>query len=153
MVVSKHQIFNILKSVTDPEIPVISLADLGVIRDVRVANAQVEVIITPTYTGCPAMIEMEKDIYNVLKKAGIEKIKVTTSLSPAWTTKWMSEEGKRKLEAFGIAPPDATNPDEIVCPQCKSKNTILMSQFGSTACKALYKCKNCLEPFDYFKCH
>jgi len=150
---TKSIICQILESVTDPEIPVISLTDLGIVRDVKIEGDQVEVIITPTYTGCPAMLEMEKDIYNALKKAGIEKIKVTTVLSPAWTTVWMSEEGKRKLEEYGIAPPNPSNPEDIACPQCKSKNTTLMSQFGSTPCKALYKCEDCLEPFDYFKCH
>lgn len=148
----KKNILHVLESVTDPEIPVISLTDLGIVRDVKLDGDQVEVIITPTYTGCPAMLEMEKDIYNALKKAGIEKIKVTTVLSPAWTTDWMSEEGKRKLEEYGIAPPRGSG-EPIACPQCKSTNTTLMSQFGSTACKALYKCEDCLEPFDYFKCH
>lgn len=153
MTFSKTHILNILETVNDPEIPVISLIDLGIVRDVKMDGDLVEVIITPTYTGCPAMLEMEKDIRTALAKEGIESFKVTTVLSPAWTTDWMSEEGKRKLEEYGIAPPNPTSPDEIACPQCKSKNTIVMSQFGSTACKALYKCEDCLEPFDYFKCH
>lgn len=146
-------IYQILESVTDPEIPVISLTDLGIVREVKIQNNEVEVVITPTYTGCPAMFEMKKDIQHALRMAGVEKIKITTILSPAWTTAWMSEEGKRKLEKYGIAPPNPTCPDEISCPQCHSKNTALISQFGSTPCKALYKCENCLEPFDYFKCH
>jgi len=149
----KSKIFKILESVTDPEIPVISLNDLGILRDVKVHGDQVEVVITPTYTGCPAMLAMEQDIYTALQKEDIKNVKVTTVLSPAWTTDWMSEEGKRKLEEYGIAPPNPTSPDEIPCPQCESKNTTMMSQFGSTACKALYKCEDCLEPFDYFKCH
>lgn len=153
MNISKTHIINTLNNVTDPEIPVISVVDLGIVRDVNINDNQVEVVITPTYSGCPAMLEIEKDIHNALKKEGIESIKVTTVLSPAWTTEWMSEEGKRKLEAYGIAPPNPSDPDKITCPQCKSKNTVVLSQFGSTACKALYKCQDCLEPFDYFKCH
>ena len=153
MIITKDQIFHLLQKVTDPEIPVISITDLGIIREVKVDGDQVEVVITPTYSGCPAMLEIEKNIYNALKKEGIENIKVSTVLSPAWTTEWMSDEGKRKLEAFGIAPPNPTSPDKIACPQCKSINTVVLSQFGSTVCKALYKCEDCLEPFDYFKCH
>ena len=129
------------------------MTDLGIIRDVKIENDQVEVVITPTYSGCPAMIEIEKDIHNALTKEGIDQFKITTVLAPAWTTDWMTENGKRKLKEYGIAPPNPTNPEEIACPQCDSKNTILVSQFGSTACKSLYKCKDCLEPFDYFKCH
>ena len=151
--VDSINIHQILENVTDPEIPVISIVDLGIVRDVKVTGEEVEVVITPTYSGCPAMLEIEKDINNSLKEAGVQKVKITTVLSPAWTTDWMSEEGKRKLEEYGIAPPNPTNPDEIACPQCKSKNTVLLSQFGSTACKSLYKCNDCLEPFDYFKCH
>lgn len=153
MTISIDIINEFLEQVTDPEIPVISVIDLGIVRDVKVNGEEVEVVITPTYSGCPAMLEIEKDINNTLKAAGVEKVKVTTVLSPAWTTDWMSEEGKRKLEEYGIAPPNPTNPDDIDCPQCKSKNTVLLSQFGSTACKSLYKCSDCLEPFDYFKCH
>ncbi len=127
--------------------------DLGIVRDVHVGGESVEVIITPTYSGCPALLEIERDIHNRLKEEGYQNVKVTTVLSPAWTTDWMTDEGKRKLEAYGIAPPNPTNPEEVACPQCKSKNTEVLSQFGSTACKSLYKCKDCLEPFDYFKCH
>ena len=151
--VDSINIHQILENVTDPEIPVISIVDLGIVRDVKVTGEEVEVVITPTYSGCPAMLEIEKDINNSLKEAGVRKVKITTVLSPAWTTDWMSEEGKMKLEEYGIAPPNPTNPDDIACPQCKSKNTVLLSQFGSTACKSLYKCNDCLEPFDYFKCH
>lgn len=99
------------------------------------------------------MLEIERDIHNRLKEEGFEDIRITTVLSPAWTTDWMSEDGKRKLEEYGIAPPNPTSPKNISCPQCKSKNTTMLSQFGSTACKSLYKCNDCLEPFDYFKCH
>ena len=153
MTISKEHIADILENVTDPEIPVISVTDLGIVRDVLITDDFVEVIITPTYSGCPAMLEIEKDIHNALKKEGIDHFKITTVLSPAWTTEWMTEEGKRKLKAYGIAPPNPTNPEDIECPQCGSKNTQLLSEFGSTACKSLFKCNDCLEPFDYFKCH
>jgi ring-1,2-phenylacetyl-CoA epoxidase subunit PaaD len=146
-------IYEVISAVTDPEIPVISVIDLGIVRGVKMNGEEVEVVITPTYSGCPAMLEIEKDINNALKAAGVKKVKITTVLSPAWTTDWMSEEGKKKLEEYGIAPPNPTSPAEIACPQCKSKNTELLSQFGSTACKSLHRCKDCLEPFDYFKCH
>ena len=145
------QIHQLLTQVTDPEIPVLSLQDLGVIRDVETENNTIIVTITPTYSGCPAMEVMEQDIINVLKENFTQEIKVVTQLSPAWTTDWISEKGKEKLLQYGIMPP--TRSGEIICPQCKSKDVELLSQFGSTACKALYRCKECLEPFDYFKCH
>ncbi|WP_420316494.1 1,2-phenylacetyl-CoA epoxidase subunit PaaD [Ekhidna sp.] len=151
--ISQPTIYQILENVTDPEIPVISVRDLGIIRDVLITNDFVEVIITPTYSGCPAMLEIERNIHNALKKEGINHFKITTVLSPAWTTEWMTEEGKQKLKEYGIAPPNPTNPENIECPQCSSKNTQLLSEFGSTACKSLFKCNDCLEPFDYFKCH
>lgn len=153
MVIDKNYIYKILENVTDPEIPVISVTDLGIVRDVLTTGDFVEVIITPTYSGCPAMLEIEKDIHNALKKEGIDHFKITTVLAPAWTTDWMTEEGKQKLKEYGIAPPNPTNPENIECPQCGSKNTQLLSEFGSTACKSLFKCNDCLEPFDYFKCH
>lgn len=153
MVISKAQIQEILDEVKDPEIPVISIADLGILRDVKVADDFVEVVITPTYTGCPAMLEIEKDINNALKKEGINDFKITTVLSPAWSTDLMTEEGKARLKEYGIAPPNPTNEEDIECPNCGSHNTKLVSQFGSTACKSLFKCNDCLEPFDYFKCH
>ena len=152
-VIDKTYIYDILENVTDPEIPVISVRDLGIIRDVLITDDFVEVIITPTYSGCPAMLEIEKNIHNALKKEGIDHFKITTVLSPAWTTDWMTEKGKQKLKEYGIAPPNPTAPENIECPQCGSKNTELVSEFGSTACKSLFKCKDCLEPFDYFKCH
>jgi ring-1,2-phenylacetyl-CoA epoxidase subunit PaaD len=148
---TQEEIFELLEKVKDPEIPVISIIDLGIVRDVKLHP--LEVIITPTYSGCPAMLEIEKNIHNTLKKAGLDEFKITTVLSPAWTTDWISENGKKNLKAYGIAPPNPTNPEEIQCPNCQSKNTELISQFGSTACKSLFKCKDCLEPFDYFKCH
>lgn len=153
MVLDRDYIFDLLQNVTDPEIPVISVIDLGIVRDVVVGEDTLEIIITPTYSGCPAMLEIEREINNALKKEGIDQFKITTVLSPAWTTEWMSEEGKRKLKEYGIAPPNPSNPEDIQCPQCGSQNTELISEFGSTACKSLFKCKDCLEPFDYFKCH
>lgn len=153
MVISKSQIEEILNEVKDPEIPVISIADLGILRDVKVEDGFVEVVITPTYTGCPAMMEIERDINNALKKEGINDFKIRTVLSPAWSTDLMTEEGKARLKEYGIAPPNPTNEEDIECPNCGSHNTKLVSQFGSTACKSLFKCNDCLEPFDYFKCH
>lgn len=146
-------IYQMLEQVTDPEIPIISIRDLGILRDVRLENDLLEVVITPTYSGCPAMLEIEKNIHNTLKKEGIDNFKITTILYPAWTTNWMTEEGKIKLKEYGIAPPNPTSPESAKCPTCGSENTTLISQFSSTACKSLYKCAMCLEPFDYFKCH
>ena len=153
MVITQEGIYEILESVTDPEIPVITITDLGIVREIKIENDFVEVIITPTYSGCPAMLEIEKNIHNQLKSEGIDQFKITTILSPAWTTDWMTERGKRKLQEYGIAPPNPIAPENIECPQCGSKNTQLLSEFGSTACKSLFKCNDCLEPFDYFKCH
>jgi ring-1,2-phenylacetyl-CoA epoxidase subunit PaaD len=146
----------LLAQVTDPEIPVLSLDDLGVIRNIEVNDDEVIVTITPTYSGCPAMEVMEQDIIKVLSTEGRRvglptKITVITQLSPAWTTDWITEKGKKALFEYGIMPPSKKG--EVICPQCKSKEVELISQFGSTACKALYRCKDCLEPFDYFKCH
>lgn len=151
--VSKAHIAELLENVKDPEIPVISIKDLGILREVNVSEGHVEVVITPTYSGCPAMLEIEREIHNTLKQEGINDFKIKTVLSPAWTTEWMTEEGKARLKEYGIAPPNPTNPEDIACPQCGSKNTQLVSEFGSTACKSLFKCQDCLEPFDYFKCH
>ncbi|MGD8428803.1 MAG: phenylacetate-CoA oxygenase subunit PaaJ [Ectothiorhodospiraceae bacterium] len=150
-----------LEQVTDPEIPVLTIGDLGILRDVRVAGGEVEVIITPTYSGCPAMRTIEQDVLAELKRHGLEKVKITTRISPAWTTDWLSENGRRKLREYGIAPPAETSGSKralfgatpvVACPQCGSTHTERVSEFGSTACKALYRCKDCLEPFDYFKC-
>lgn len=153
MVIDKDHILALLNRITDPEIPVISILDLGIVREVVIVDNSVEVAITPTYSGCPAMLEIEKNIHNALKKEGIENFKISTVLSPPWTTEWMSKDGKQKLRKYGIAPPKATNHENVICPQCGSKNTHLLSEFGSTACKSLFKCDDCLEPFDYFKCH
>ncbi|MCK1282503.1 phenylacetate-CoA oxygenase subunit PaaJ [Bradyrhizobium sp. 44] len=147
-------------SVVDPEIPVLTIADLGVLRDVVLDGDHVEVAITPTYSGCPAMNMIALEIEVALERAGFCSPKVRTVLSPAWTTDWMSEEGRRKLHAYGIAPPQDSNSrrslfgeQAVTCPQCGSANTELLSEFGSTSCKALWRCKACREPFDYFKCH
>jgi len=166
MVISQHDIatiWSILENVNDPEVPVLSVIDLGIIRDVVVqGDGSVEVIITPTYTGCPAMDMISANIRMELMEKGIEKVKVTTVLSPAWTTDWMSEAGKNKLKEYGIAPPlpkqqvcrtTLFSDEAIACPKCNSYHTRKISEFGSTACKALYQCLDCLEPFDYFKCH
>ncbi|MBV6442565.1 MAG: putative 1,2-phenylacetyl-CoA epoxidase, subunit D [Saprospiraceae bacterium] len=153
----------LLETVCDPEIPVLTVADLGIVRDVRVLDdGTLEVVITPTYSGCPAMNVIEVNIRAALQGGGFERVKITTVLSPAWTTDWLSEVGRRKLRAFGIAPPAETSADKrallgeprlLECPHCGSKNTEMISQFGSTACKALFRCLDCREPFDYFKCH
>lgn len=159
--VTESDIRNILRQVSDPEIPVLTLEDMGIIRGVEHDGSEnVTVIITPTYSGCPAMDTIEDDIKKVLHEAGLIP-KVKTILDPPWTTDWMSEDGKKKLEEYGIAPPQkgtankralfGKNP-EVRCPHCKSMNTEMVSQFGSTPCKSLYRCKDCLEPFDYFKC-
>jgi ring-1,2-phenylacetyl-CoA epoxidase subunit PaaD len=147
-------------SVVDPEIPVLTIADLGVLRHVAVAGDRVEVAITPTYSGCPAMNMIALEIELALAREGFHDAKVRTVLSPAWTTDWMSEEGRRKLQAYGISPPEPKSSrralfgvQQVKCPQCGSDNTELLSEFGSTSCKALWRCKSCREPFDYFKCH
>ncbi len=158
----KQRILNILSDIPDPEIPVISIVELGVIRDAKdLGNNSIEVIITPTYSGCPAMKQMEDDVVSKLKQNGFNTVNVKMVYSPAWTTDWLSQEAKLKLQKYGIAPPEESTTDKsfitgkhkaVTCPRCKSKNTLLVSQFGSTACKALYKCSDCLETFDYFKC-
>ena len=159
--VSKETIYRYLENVCDPEVPVLNVIDLGIIRDVIITNDdQVKVIITPTYSGCPAMNTISANVKFELLAQGIKNVTVEETLSPPWTTDWMSEEGKRKLKEFGIAPPQYKQKDNpleedavVPCPQCESSNTVLVSQFGSTSCKALYKCNDCLEPFDYFKCY
>lgn len=157
---SDHDIWNILQSVYDPEIPVLSVVDMGIIRKLSRSADEVVIHITPTYTGCPAMDVISVQIRMALLAAGFPSVKIVQELSPAWTTDWISEEGKQKLKAYGIAPPLGKAIDsvwledlKVPCPQCNSTNTVLVSQFGSTACKALFKCLDCKEPFDYFKCH
>jgi ring-1,2-phenylacetyl-CoA epoxidase subunit PaaD len=152
----KQKIIDILGMVPDPEIPVLTINDLGIVRDVKLNDDTVEVIITPTYTGCPAMDMIAMNIKLALLEHDYKNIKITSVLSPAWTTDWMSEDGKRKLKEYGIAPPQKkfiVAADGVECPRCHSTNTKLISEFGSTACKALYQCNDCKEPFDYFKCH
>jgi ring-1,2-phenylacetyl-CoA epoxidase subunit PaaD len=148
-----------LEAVTDPEIPVLTIADLGVLRDVSVHGDTVDVTITPTYSGCPAMNMIMLDIETALARANISA-RVHTRLSPAWTTDWLSDAGHRKLAASGIAPPAHTasrralfGQEHPVCPRCGSADTELISEFGSTACKSLHRCRSCREPFDAFKCH
>ncbi len=156
-------IWALMCTIPDPEVPVLSIMDLGIVRDVVVNGENPEIIITPTYSGCPAMDMIAANIRMVLAENGWTDAKVTTILSPAWTTDWMTEEGKQKLKAYGIAPPNPRQqvcrnelfaPDEAVqCPHCNSWHTNRVSEFGSTACKSLYRCMDCNEPFDYFKCH
>lgn len=158
--VNETTIWQLLEEVPDPEIPVLSVVDLGIVRAVKINNGRVTVTITPTYSGCPATHAIEKSIREKLEASGFDSPELITSLSPAWTTDWMSENGRKKLLEYGIAPPVDepdknvlfAEPPRIACPLCKSFNTRLVSQFGSTACKSLYQCNDCLEPFDYFKC-
>lgn len=154
------EIFEILQTVTDPEIPVLTVFDLGVLREVTVDGKNVFIKLTPTYTGCPAMDTIATDLK--LAFAGSDyKTEIEMVLSPAWTTDWISDQGREKLEAYGIAAPLGEEADKralfdgeriVKCTNCKSSNTKMVSQFGSTACKALFQCNDCLEPFDYFKC-
>ncbi|MBC7849385.1 MAG: phenylacetate-CoA oxygenase subunit PaaJ [Chitinophagaceae bacterium] len=162
MKANKNDIIQLLHSIPDPEVPVISIMDLGIVRDVVIEDDKIEIIITPTYSGCPAMDAISMNIRLELISHGYTNIKITSVLSPAWTTEWMSETGKEKLRTYGIAPPNARQQfcndvfaaDETVqCPKCNSSQTSKISEFGSTACKSLYQCRDCLEPFDYFKCH
>lgn len=161
--ISEKEIWSILEEVKDPEVPVLTVIDLGIIREIKINGADVEIIITPTYSGCPAMDVIKINIQMTLLSHGFKNVKVTQVLSPAWTTDWMSEEGKRKLKEYGIAPPNAKQQvcdeklfaaaEAVQCPHCDSYHTHRISEFGSTACKALYVCDDCKEPFDYFKCH
>jgi len=161
--IDKATIYSYLEEINDPEVPVLSIIDLGIVRDVKMNKDEIEVIITPTYTGCPAMDMITATIKIQLATLGFKQVKVTQVLSPAWTTEWMSEEGKRKLKVYGIAPPNPkqqvcdqklfAEAEAVQCPHCDSYHTHRISEFGSTACKALYQCDDCKEPFDYFKCH
>ncbi|MBK9074360.1 MAG: phenylacetate-CoA oxygenase subunit PaaJ [Flavobacteriales bacterium] len=159
--ITKARILELLDNVKDPEIPVINVLELGVVRTVEVEpNGKAIITITPTYTGCPAMDVMAADIKKELLDAGVPEVEVKLTLSPAWSTDQITDEGKRKLKEYGIAPPEKTADIRalkgaapvVECPQCGSKDTVMLSAFGSTACKALWKCNNCLEPFDQFKC-
>ena len=147
-------------SVVDPEIPVLTIADLGVLRDVRVQDGRVEVTITPTYSGCPAMNMIAVELGVALDRAGFPDATVRTVLAPAWTTDWLTEAGRRKLTEYGIAPPVPGSGrralfgvETVACPRCGSADTKVLAEFASTSCKALWQCQSCREPFDYFKCH
>jgi len=170
MLVTTKTVWQWLGEIPDPEIPVLSLTDLGVIRDVHWQDETLVVTVTPTYSGCPATAVINLDIETKLRSCGITKLRLEQQLSPPWTTDWLSERGREKLRAYGIAPPvDGTASQTgakgrlarltggsdvaVACPRCGSMNTEKVSQFGSTPCKAAYRCKSCLEPFDYFKCH
>ena len=146
---SKAQVYEWLADVPDPEIPVLSILDLGIVREVTIKD-KVTVTLTPTYSGCPATEAIESSVLEALKSHGVEEIAIKRVLSPPWTTDWISEDGREKLRKYGIAPPCKSL--EIACPQCESLNTERVSEFGSTACKASWRCCDCLEPFEYFKC-
>ncbi len=152
MAVSIDQIWHWLEQVPDPEIPVISVVDLGIVRDVVWVDDMLEISVTPTYSGCPATAVIAADITAVLRGQGIDNIVIKQKISPAWTTDWLSETGRAKLESYGIAPPQSAGGPEK-CPRCGGQVLEKISQFGSTPCKALWRCLTCAEPFDYFKCH
>ncbi len=164
-VLSRDKVYEWLGHVTDPEVPVLSILDLGIVRDVIVTGPDnepsVKVVITPTYSGCPAMDVISIGIRMALASRGIKRVDIEAQLSPAWTTDWMTEDGKRKLKEYGIAPPNRKafqalglfEVEEVTCPRCGSEDTEQVSQFGPTSCKALYKCHSCKEPFEHFKCH
>ncbi|MGB7244202.1 MAG: 1,2-phenylacetyl-CoA epoxidase subunit PaaD [Sulfitobacter sp.] len=146
-----EQIWDWLDDVPDPEIPVISVVDLGIVRGVVWDGDTLEVAVTPTYSGCPATAVIALDIETALHDHGVQSVRIKTQISPAWTTDWLSAKGREKLETYGIAPPQPSGGPQQ-CPRCKSRNVEKISQFGSTPCKAQWRCTDCLEPFDYFKC-
>ena len=157
---SPENIYSLLSIIPDPEIPVITIADLGILRSVDNQDGKIVIKITPTYSGCPAMKVIENEIRKILIENGIENFDIKMVYSPAWTTDWLNEEAKERLRIYGISPPGKLNVKNLIsgdrkiaCPLCGSEDVELVSLFGSTACKALYKCKICLEPFDQFKCH
>ena len=145
--VTTESIWELLKTIPDPEIPAVSIVDLGIVRNVEFDDDQFNITITPTYSGCPAFSFMKEEIIRHLETEGITNYQINTSLAPPWTTDWMSDEVKSKLKEAGIAPPS----QEVACPQCDSQNVQVISEFGSTACKALYKCNDCIEIFHHFK--
>ena len=159
---TKDKIWKLLEEIPDPEIPVLTIHDLGIVRKIDEINNEIIVTITPTYSGCPAMNQFEADIVTTLNKYGYDNVSIKTIYDPPWTTDWLSEEAKKKLQDYGIAPPEQKTTDKnallvddrksVTCPQCKSTSSKMISQFGSTACKSLYQCNDCMEPFDYFKC-
>lgn len=158
---SERQVTEWLSEISDPEIPVLSLIDLGIVRKVELDGDEVKVTITPTYSGCPAMDIISMQIRMALLGRGVKKVTITMQLSPAWTTDWLSESGKEKMKAYGIAPPRRQakeelglfEEEEVPCPRCQSVYTEMISQFGATSCKAMYRCLDCQEPFEHFKCH
>ena len=158
---SKEQVYSWLSEVTDPEVPVLSILDLGIVRDVEIHDDFVKIKITPTYSGCPAMDVISIGIRMALISRGVKNVDIELQLSPAWTTDWMTEQGRQKLKNYGIAPPNrkAFEPlglfeeDKVNCPRCGSEDTEIISRFGPTSCKALYRCLSCKEPFEHFKCH
>ena len=143
------ELWGVLQQVPDPEIPVLSIVDLGIVREV----SEDRVVLTPTYTGCPATQVIEQMVREALDAAGFPGVPIETTLSPPWTTDWITQEGRDKLRAYGIAPPNAPSERAVHCPQCGSAETEEISRFGSTPCKALWRCRSCAEPFDLFKCH
>ncbi|WP_432695636.1 1,2-phenylacetyl-CoA epoxidase subunit PaaD [Marinobacterium sp. YM272] len=153
-------IWQLLNDVPDPEVPVVSVVDLGIVRDLSWEGNQLVVTLTPTYSGCPATEFIEEAIEQALRTAGIASLRLNRQLAPAWTTDWITDAGREKLRQYGIAPPVGSaskrtlmgEDPEVACPKCGSQDTEQVSEFGSTACKALYRCNSCLEPFDYFKC-
>ena len=147
--VGTDEIWKVLQTVPDPEIPVVSVVDLGIVREVTADR----VVLTPTYTGCPATLVIETMVRVALDKAGFGDVKIATTLSPPWTADWISTDGRRKLLEYGIAPPTPAGSRVVECPQCGSGETQEISRFGSTPCKALWRCLSCAEPFDLFKCH
>jgi ring-1,2-phenylacetyl-CoA epoxidase subunit PaaD len=159
--VTAEQVWEWLADVKDPEVPALSILDLGIVRNVATEDDKVNVTITPTYSGCPAMDVIAVSVRMALAGHGVKSVLVDMQLSPAWTTDWMTEDGKRKLKEYGIAPPNRKafaslglfEEEGIVCPRCESEDTELVSRYGPTSCKALYKCNSCKEPFEHFKCH
>jgi ring-1,2-phenylacetyl-CoA epoxidase subunit PaaD len=145
------RLWAVLADVPDPEIPAVSLVDLGIVREADAAGRRV--VLTPTYTGCPATFAIESDVRRALDAAGFADVRIDTTLSPAWTTEWITPAGRDKLRAYGIAPPRVAGSSAVACPQCGSTETVEISRFGSTPCKAQWRCEACLEPFDLFKCH
>ncbi|MBT8106685.1 MAG: phenylacetate-CoA oxygenase subunit PaaJ [Gammaproteobacteria bacterium] len=146
----REQILDWLSEVADPEIPVLTITDLGIVRDVDCSDA-VTVSLAPTYSGCPATEAIERSVVTALEDRGVSNVRIKRVLSPPWTTDWITPEGRDKLRVYGIAPPKPRD-GPVACPRCDSENTEIVSEFGSTACKAAYKCTDCLEPFEYFKC-
>lgn len=164
LITSKEKIWSYLEEVIDPEIPVLNVVEMGIVRNVELEDDQVIVKITPTYSGCPAMNAIELEIKKKLREKGIESFRVVTDFKESWTTDWMTDHAKNKLREYGIAPPEKTEPDDnfltslketqkiVPCPYCNSLETNLRSEFGSTACKSLYYCNECHQPFEHFKC-